>query len=30
MRAVPGFRDLEAYIEERRQAKRSKPKGMAA
>jgi hypothetical protein len=27
---VPGFRDLEAYIEERRQAKRSTPKGMAA
>jgi hypothetical protein len=30
MRAVPGFRDLEAYIEERRQAKSSTPKGMAA
>jgi hypothetical protein len=30
MRAVPGFRELEAYIEERRQAKSSTPKGMAA
>ena len=30
MRAVPGFRDLEAYIEERRQTKSSTPKGMAA
>ena len=30
MRSVPGFRELETYIEERRQAKSSTPKGMAA
>ena len=30
MLAVPGFRELEAYIEERRQTKSSTPKGMAA
>ena len=30
MRSVPRFRELETYIEERRQAKRSTPKGMAA
>ncbi|MCP9882665.1 PH domain-containing protein [Cyanobium sp. Alchichica 3B3-8F6] len=30
MRAVPRFRELETYIEERRQAKASTPKGMAA
>ncbi len=30
MRAVPRFRELETYIAERRQAKTSTPKGMAA
>ena len=30
MRAVPRFRELETYIGERRQAKSSTPKGMAA
>ena len=30
MRSVPGFRELETYIEERRQAKSPTPKGMAA
>ncbi|MEX0589023.1 MAG: PH domain-containing protein [Cyanobium sp.] len=30
MRAVPKFRELETYIDERRQAKGSTPKGMAA
>ena len=30
MRSVPGCRELETYIEERRQAKSSTPKGMAA
>ena len=30
MRAVPGFRELETYIQERRQTKSSTPKGMAA
>jgi hypothetical protein len=30
MRSVPRFRELEAYIEERRQARPAAPKGMAA
>ena len=30
MCAVPGFRELETYIQERRQTKSSTPKGMAA
>ncbi|MEB3353719.1 MAG: PH domain-containing protein [Cyanobacteriota bacterium] len=30
MRSVPRFRELETYIDERRQAKSSTPKGMAA
>jgi hypothetical protein len=30
MRSVPRFREIEAYIEERRRARPAAPKGMAA